>query len=348
MRGRSAASSHASGTRGTICTFGAIRATRSGRACACAAALVALVALVAPLALTMPTARADSPSGQPAFDPSLYLRAYSAAMQGRKAETLAAVAGMVQSAPIGSERARDRSGWDLSAQYAALVRFGLWDEMLAVLPPDARDSGLTAGYLYARGVALAARGRLDEARKSVVALRTLGAQLPMDASLLRGVLDVAEPIVAARIAASAGRNDEAVALLGRAVEAEDRLPDGAHADWFFPTRQLLGAQLLIAARPREAEAVYREDLSQHPANGWSLYGLAAALSAEGRSRRAARVRAQFQIAWQHADVRLPASAFWIAGPDTRSCECQRQPSAASAERQTGGELLGAQHEAGIH
>jgi tetratricopeptide (TPR) repeat protein len=308
--------------------------------------LVTLVILVVLVEFTTSAARAASPIAQPNVAESLdmRLRAYSAAMEGRKADTLAAVARMEQSAPPENGLAQGR-GWTLTAQYAALVRFGLWDEMLAVLPPDAHDRGLTAGYLWGRGVALATRGRLAEAQDSLLALRALGAGLPQDASRLSGVVSVAEPIVAARIAASAGRNAEAVALLSRAVEAEDRLTDNERAEWFFPARHLLGAQLLIAGRPREAAAVYREDLARNPANGWSLYGLAAALRAEGRMNEAARVSGQFETAWQHADVRLPASAFWIAGPDNRSCECQRP---ASAERQTRGELFGAQHEAGVH
>jgi tetratricopeptide (TPR) repeat protein len=275
--------------------------------------------------------------------------AYSTAMEGRKAETLAAVQNVLRSVPLGMLLAMGDSGWGLTQQYAALLRFGLWDEMIALSPPEAGAPGLTAGYLYARGVALASRGRSEEAQRALLALQQLAAAAPADTAAgfntLPAVIAVAEPILAARIAASARRDTEAVVLLEQAVGAEDRLAYNEPSDWFFPARQLLGAQLLIAGRPQEAEAVYREDLARNPANGWSLYGLAAALRAEGRSREAGRIRAQFETAWQHADVRLPASAFWIAGPDTRSCECQRP---ASAERQTRGELLGAQHEAGIH
>jgi len=275
--------------------------------------------------------------------------AYSTAMEGRKAETLAAVQNVLRSVPLGMLRAMGDSGWGLTQQYAALLRFGLWDEMIALSPPEGGAPGLTAGYLYARGVALASRGRSEEAQRALLALKQLAAAAPNDSAAgfnkLSAIIAVAEPILAARIAATAQRDTEAVALLEQAVGAEDRLAYNEPSDWFFPVRQILGAQLLIAARPQEAQAVYREDLARNPANGWSLYGLAAALRAEGRMNEAARVSRQLETAWQHADVRLPASAFWIAGPDNRSCECQRPP---SAERQTRGELLGAQHEAGIH
>ena len=253
--------------------------------------------------------------------------AFSAAMEGRKAETLTAVQSVASAVPLDMVLAMGDSGWYLTQPYAALVRFGLWDEAIALGPPDARAPGLTAGYLYSRGVALAARGRLEDARAVLAQLQQLATATPHDSqagfNTLHGVLQVAEPIVAARIAATEQRNDEALRLLRQAVAAQDGLAYNEPADWFFPARHLLGAQLLIAGRAAEAERVYREDLERNPTNGWALYGLAAALRAQGRTRDAAQVTRKFETAWCHADVRVQSSAFWFAGPDTLSCECQR-------------------------
>jgi tetratricopeptide (TPR) repeat protein len=258
-------------------------------------------------------------------------QAFAAAMQGRKAEALAAVQREAAARAMSPDTG---DGWSLTPQYAVLVRFGLWDEMLAALPPDPRRYGLTAGYLYARGVALAARGRLAAAKAALGRLEALATTVPADApagaNTLRAVLEVAVPIVAARIAASEYRNDDAIAGLRAAVAAEDRLAPDEPPDWFFPTRHLLGAQLLEAGRAPAAAQVYREDLRRDPGNGWALYGLAAALRAQGRSAEAEAARRRFRVAWQHADVRLTASAFWFAGPDTTSCECQREDSVAGA------------------
>jgi tetratricopeptide (TPR) repeat protein len=306
------------------------------------------------LATGAPSAAEDT--AHPPADPSALsdahhyeLLAYTAAMAGRKAETLEAVQHVVQALPLDTELATGASGWDLAQQYAALVRFGLWDEMIALGAPDPRARGLTAGYLYGRGVALAARGRMKDANASLAELRALAAATAADeragSNSLRDVLAVAQPIVAARIAASEGRSDDAVTLLQQAVAAEDGLTHAEPADWFFPARHLLGAQLLIGGRASEAARVYREDLTRNPANGWALYGLAQALRAERETSEAARVTREFETAWHDADVRLVASAFWFAGPDTTSCECQRR---ASADGQSSRELLGAQHEAGVH
>jgi len=171
--------------------------------------------------------------------------AFSAAMEGRKAETLAAVQSVAAAVPLDLLLAMGDSGWNLSQQYAALVRFGLWDEAIALGPPDARAPGLTAGYLFSRGVALAARGRLEDARAVLAQLRQLATATPNDAqagfNTLRGILAVAEPIVAARIAATEQRNDEALRLLRQAVAAQDGLAYNEPADWFFPARHVRGS-----------------------------------------------------------------------------------------------------------
>jgi tetratricopeptide (TPR) repeat protein len=253
---------------------------------------------------------------------SLVRAAYNASFEGRKAEALAAAQQIAAGPVLERALAAGDSGWELSAQYAVLVRFGLWDELLALGRPDARTPGLLAGYLYGRGVALAARGRLDEARAVLTELKGL----PAARATLEGPVEVAVSVLAARIAASELHGDVAVAALEQAVAAEDRLPAGEPADWFFPVRDLLGAQLLIVGRAADAERVYREDLRRLPKNGWALYGLAEALRAAGSARQAAATEREFASAWKGADVRLLTSAFWFSGPDTTSCECQRQPS----------------------
>ena len=274
--------------------------------------------------------------------------AYSAAMEGRKAETLVAVQDLAATLPVAMLIAMHDSGWVVAAQYPALMRFGLWDELIALGPPDPRLPGARAAYLYGRGVGLAARGQLPEARATLSELRTLRAQLTPEVlggfNVLTELIGVCEAVVEARIAATEGRKDDAVRLLEQAVSAEDRLVYNEPADWFFPVRHLLGAQLLLNGEAARAEQVYRQDLKLNPANGWALHGLARALRAQHKSAAAARIEQQEQRAWARADVRLPASAFWFAGADTASCECQH---ISSQDGQPRGVLLGAQHEARV-
>ena len=195
----------------------------------------------------------------------------------------------------------------------ALLRFGLWDEMLAAAPPNPKLLAARAGHLYGRGFALASKGRVDESKAVLAELQKLTAAAPSAApagfNTVQNVSAVAIPIVQARIAAAEHRPQDAIALLRQAAAAEDKLAYDEPKDWFFPARHLLGAQLLEAGRAAEAESVYREDLKHNPANGWALYGLGAALKAQGKTAGAAKVAREFETAWKNADVTLTASAF---------------------------------------
>jgi predicted Zn-dependent protease len=96
--------------------------------------------------------------------------------------------------------------------------------------------------------------------------------------------------------------DEAVTQLKRAVAEEDALNYDEPPAWYLPMRQRLGAVLLAADRPIQAEKAFRADLERRPENGWSLHGLAQSLRAQGREREAARIERRFAKAWQTADV----------------------------------------------
>jgi hypothetical protein len=73
-----------------------------------------------------------------------------------------------------------------------------------------------------------------------------------------------------------------------------------------PARQALGAALLLAGQPGEAERVFRADLQRHPENGWALYGLAESLRRSKRSAEAALVEERFRVAWRDADSKPEA------------------------------------------
>jgi tetratricopeptide (TPR) repeat protein len=239
--------------------------------------------------------------------------AFSAAMEGRRAETMAAV--RAARVAISDDMLAGMPGvdWSVAYLYDAMVRFGLWDEILAEPAPNAKLSGLTVGYLSARAIALTARGRVAEARAvaaeldKAVAATPAGALAGMNGA--RDVYRVAALKAHARIAMAAGDVAGGIATLREAVALEDRLTYNEPADTFFPTRHLLGAALLADGKAAEAEAVYREDLARNPENGWALHGLAAALTAGRNDTDAAAARTRFAAAWSRADIPLAASAF---------------------------------------
>lgn len=237
--------------------------------------------------------------------------AYAAAMEGRRAETVEALRQARAAVPDSMLLAMPGLDWSIGYLYDGMARFGLWDEIIAEPAPDPKLAGLTIAWLQARATALAAKGRVADAKALLPELERAVAAAPEDATQgqnrARPLYEIGLLKARARIALAEGRRDSAIALLREAVTKEDGLAYNEPSDEFFPVRHLLGAALIEAKRPAEAEAVYREDLKRQPANGWALHGLAKALEAQGK--KAETEAARFKDAWRHADTELTASAF---------------------------------------
>ena len=192
------------------------------------------------------------------------------------------------------------------------VRFGRWDEIVGVDNPAPDLPYVTAIWHYAQAMAALRLQRLDDAEGHLAALRPLAADPAMDELMvwdrypLAHAARIAERTVTAELAAARGQFDDAVAALREAVAIEDGIPYDEPPGWHAPVRQTLGAVLLQADRAAEAEAVYREELQRNPGNGWSLFGLAKSLQAQGKPE-AADAMETFDSAWAQADLELGAS-----------------------------------------
>jgi tetratricopeptide (TPR) repeat protein len=238
--------------------------------------------------------------------------AYSSSMEGRSAEALEASREAAKAIP--PEMLDMMPGMDFftAEPLLVMVRFGKWDDLLAEPRPDPKYHALTGLWLHAHGMALATTGRLDEASADLEELRKLIQKVPPDEQAsnnpTRAVLAVGERALTARIAEQA-LDPAALALWAEAVALEDQLVYAEPADWFYPLRHFQGAALLAANKPREAEAVFRADLAEHPHNGWALAGLATALRTQKRTREANQVAAQRDRAWRNADIKPVQTAF---------------------------------------
>jgi tetratricopeptide (TPR) repeat protein len=192
------------------------------------------------------------------------------------------------------------------------VRFGRWDQVLAMPRPEQMPYTLGVWH-YARGMAHAAKGdlaaavtELEEVRRHLAdpALPKVVISVSNNAS---HVVKIAERVLTADIESRRGHRAAAIAVLREAVALEDALGYNEPEDWHFPVRQALGAVLLDDGKAAEAETIYREELQDHPENGWSLFGLEKALRAQSRGAEADAVRARFERAWANADIELTAS-----------------------------------------
>ena len=238
----------------------------------------------------------------------------ASSMEGRSAVAIDAARRVAANVRIEQMREFPTVEFFRTIPLLALTQFGRWDEILAEPMPDASLRYATAIAHYARGVALARKGDLAAAhreRDQLVPLRDTTEILFLDTNDYPAVtlLQIADALLEGEIAMAAGSVDAAVGHFERAVALQDGLPYMEPPFWYYPTRQSLGAALLAAGRAGEAEAVYRRDLEDYPHNGWSMFGLAESLAAQGRTDEAAEVREMFTHVWARADVELTGSRF---------------------------------------
>ena len=242
---------------------------------------------------------------------------FAATMAGRSEVAIEAAKKLVENVPV--EVVRQVPPFEQLRPYDVLVltRFGRWDAVLAApLPPP--DLRVTTGLVYyARGVAHAAKGHWTEAQAALDTVKLIAAGTnPADQTAMtsgegenKTVMDIAQHALMGEIAYRQGKLDDAIAHFREAARLEDSFNYVEPPQWYYPVRATLGAILLKAGKPADAEAVYREDLRRFPENGWSLFGLEASLRAQGKNGEADGVRGRRQKAWSSADFELTGSAF---------------------------------------
>jgi tetratricopeptide (TPR) repeat protein len=196
------------------------------------------------------------------------------------------------------------------------VRFGRWDDALALAPPPSGRPVQEAYYQFVRGAALAGKGDVAGATKAAEALEAATKSIPADAIVsssnsASAVVDVARLNLAARLA-DAGGTSAAIKAWTAAVDAEDRLGYAEPPDWLLPSREGLGAALLRAGKAAEAEKVFRADLAVYRNNPRSLFGLWKSLDRQGKTAAADTARQDFDNAWRGADTTLDEAAMKVA------------------------------------
>jgi tetratricopeptide (TPR) repeat protein len=194
---------------------------------------------------------------------------------------------------------------------AVNIRFHKWDAILQTPPPDPAMKTLTVFWHFARGMALAGTGKVDDAETEYKFLSAAEQATPPDLifnmpinNKVKDILKIAEGVLGAKIALAKKDTSEAIAQLQSAVAIQDTLHYDEPPDWFYPVRESLGAVLLLNGDAAGAEKVFRADLDRNPRNPRSLFGLQQALKAQKKDYDAGFVETEFRASWKGGEVKV--------------------------------------------
>ena len=227
-----------------------------------------------------------------------------------------------------------------AVKYHALVRFGRWEDILAEPFPANAElcSYQTCVLHYTRALAFAL-GRNDTAKAEAECALFEAAyeRVPPGRGRMlhnntgRDLLDVAREMMYGEVMFRAGRMEEGVRRVERAVAMEDNLPYDEPWGVMQPTRHALGALLLEMGRAAEALVVFNEDLGRgehggrlprvavHVDNIWAMLGVADATHELKRPLDPSFAR-RLQIQMKRADPSIKAACF------CRLAKCKACPS----------------------
>jgi len=188
-----------------------------------------------------------------------------------------------------ARRWADRMNGLFDGKFAALtaLRFGRYADALAAGP----------GELFAPWIAGLAALHLDRFAKAREIAATTGKDYGKPT---RGYVP---QLFLARLAEAQGNDRDARSWLAQALDNQ-RADFYAETIPFFPAGEALGGYLVRMRRYGEAVDAFDACLARYPNDPRALFGLAQALSAQGKTAEAAQARARFDAAWTDADTTL--------------------------------------------
>ncbi len=195
------------------------------------------------------------------------------------------------------------------------VRFAKWDEILAYEKPIEEFKFSLGLYHYARSIAFASTGDIENAIKEQVKILPLKDSPEIKVIIKAGqpsdkLLEIANHLAMGQIELANMNIDASIMHFKIAVEMQDALPYREPEFWYYPTRQSLGHALLLNKDFDEAVSVFNQDLKDYPRNGWSYYGLYKAYEALDNNELSNEALIKHQEIWQMSDVELKSSIIY--------------------------------------
>jgi tetratricopeptide (TPR) repeat protein len=243
------------------------------------------------------------------YSHNLHFLAYAAMEEGNFAKALNAAKVLEENIRTqASDMAEDMTAPFSAYHMEVLVRFNRWEEILALPQPKSTTVVVTKMWHYARGVAFAATGKIDEAAKEQKelegGLEAIPDKVVAGFTPAKTILQLADTALSARIADARRDGKASVEMWRQAAAMEDQLAYDEPPDWYYPVRESLGGVLLRNGKREEAETIFREALQRNPRNARSLFGLWHSLEAQKRNTEAEWAKRQFEEAWKNADIKL--------------------------------------------
>ena len=192
------------------------------------------------------------------------------------------------------------------------VRFGAWNEILALPPADTRYYQISATHHFARGMAFLGKDMVAEAEAEFRSLESINEQDTLKSiyaffNSTHQITNVATHILKGELLIKQGKRQDGIAALQQAVAAEDTMRYNEPPDWRLPARHFLGAALIDEGEYEAAERVFEADLVRNPENGWALKGLWQSQLKQGKADVAVKSQQRFEKVWKQADVSINSS-----------------------------------------
>jgi len=189
-----------------------------------------------------------------------------------------------------------------AAPYFAHAQFSDATTIMSLTDPGDDLPYVQGMWRYARAVGLAYAGNASAAKLEADAIEKLAQDGNFDNLTAFGIparetLRIAMHVAHGRIAQSQKDWTAAVQHFEAAVALEDKLAYSEPPNWYYPTRQSLGASLALAGDLDEAEKVLRVSLQRWPNNGWALYGLTHIYEQRGNRADARAAKRLLRKAW---------------------------------------------------
>jgi tetratricopeptide (TPR) repeat protein len=194
------------------------------------------------------------------------------------------------------------------------VRFGNWNELLRMEKPAASMNYAVILYHFGRGMAFVQRAQPEQAKNELAQLqeRMKDSSLLLPLSPFSAAIDgatVAENILIGTIALKEKKYSDAIAAFEEAMVTEENMVYNEPRDWLLNPKQYLANAYLKAKRTREAKEVLLKDLRTNNENGWALFGIWQAFTAEKKTGEANKVLARFRKAFAKSDVKIPGPVY---------------------------------------